>query len=140
MRIVIDTNVVLSALLWRGTPYELFQCIRRRASVQLFTSAALLQELGEVLARPLPSKRLSILGIAAHQVLTNYIDAVELVRPVATLRVVAADPDDDHVIAAAIAAQADLLISGDHDLLALGTHQGIRIVSPAEAVRLIGGA
>lgn len=140
MRIVLDTNVVLSALLWRGTPYELLQSIRHCESVRLFTSTTLLEELGEILARAVPSKRLGLLGISAHQLLTDYIDAVELVRPVATPRVVAADPDDDHVIAAAIAAQADLLVSGDRDLLALGSYRGVRIVSPADAAGLLAGA
>ena len=50
---------------------------------------------------------------------------------------IAADPDDDHVLAAAVAAQAELIVSGDRHLLVLGTHQGIRIISPAEAVQLI---
>jgi putative PIN family toxin of toxin-antitoxin system len=80
VRIVLDTNVVLSALLWRGTPYHLFQTIRRQEHAQLFTSAALLEELGEVLIRPVPQKRLALLGSAAHEVLADYIDAVELAR------------------------------------------------------------
>ncbi len=137
MRIVLDTNVVLSALLWRGTPYRLFQTIRRQEHAQLFTSAALLGELGEVLIRPVPQKRLALLGHAAHEVLADYIDAVELVTPLATPPVIAADPDDDQVIAAAVAAEVDLIVSGDHHLLALGTHRGIRVVTPVEAIKII---
>lgn len=140
MRIVLDTNVVLSALLWRGTPYRLLQTVRQHEHAQLFTSAALLEELGEVLARPLPQQRLALLGRAAHEVLADYIDAVELVTPLLTPPVIAADADDDQVIAAAVAAEADLLVSGDHHLRALGSHQNIRIVTPAEAVRLVAGA
>ncbi len=104
MRIVLDTNVVLSALLWRGTPYRLFQTIRRQEHAQLFTSAALLTELGNVLIRPVPTKRLALLGRVAREVLADYIDAVEL---------------------------------GDHHLLAPGSHQNIRIVTPAEASKII---
>jgi len=137
VRIVLDTNVVLSALLWRGTPYRLFQTIRRQEHAQLFTSAALLGELGEVLIRPVPQKRLALLGRAAHEVLADYIDAVELVTPLATPPVIAADPDDDQVIAAAVAAEVDLIVSGDHHLLALGTHRGIRVVTPVEAIKII---
>jgi len=140
VRIVLDTNVVLSALLWRGTPYRLFQTIRRQEHAQLFTSAALLTELGNVLIRPVPTKRLALLGRVAREVLADYIDAVELVTPLATPPVIAADPDDDQVIAAAVAAEADLLVSGDHHLLALGSHQNIRIVTPAEASKIIAPA
>jgi len=60
------------------------------------------------------------------------------VSPPAAPREVPGDPDDDQVIVAAVAAGADLLVSGDHHLLALGSHQNIRIVTPAEAVRLLG--
>jgi predicted nucleic acid-binding protein len=70
-------------------------------------------------------------------VLVDYYDAVEVVTPLSTPSVVAADPDDDHVIAAAVAAGADLLISGDRHLLALGTHANIQIISPAEAIRIL---
>lgn len=55
-------------------------------------------------------------------------------------RVVAADPDDDEVIAAAVCAAADLIVSGDHGLLALGVHENIRILRPAEALPLIASA
>lgn len=139
MRIVLDTNVALSALLWSGTPYRLLEAIRRQEHTQLFSSAALLAELGEILNRPVPAKRLALLGRAAHEVLSDYLDAVELVTPLVTPSVIAADADDDQVIAAAVAAEADLLVSGDHHLLALGSHQNIRIVNPADAIRLIGG-
>lgn len=137
MRIVLDTNVVLSALLWRGTPYQLFQAIGRSEHMLLFSSAALLTELAETLTRPFATKRFSHIGRAAHEVLADYIDAVELVIPLSVPRVVTADIDDDQVIAAAVAAQADLVITGDRDLLTLGTHGEIRVATPAEALRLL---
>ena len=95
MRIVLDTNVVLSALLWRGTPHRLFQSIRRNEHVLLFSSVALLTELAEVLVRPASAKRLALVGREAHELLADYIDAVELVTPSSVPRVVAADADDD---------------------------------------------
>ncbi len=138
MRIVLDTNVVLSALLWRGTPYHLFQSIRRSEHVLLFSSVVLLTELAEVLVRPVPAKRLALIGREPHQVLVDYLDAVELVTPSSVPRVVAADADDDQVIAAAAEAHADLIVTGDKALLALGSHGRVRIFTPAEAVRLVG--
>ncbi len=139
MRIVLDTNVVLSALLWRGTPYRLFEAARQWKQIELFTSTARLQELAEVLVRPTPAKRLASMSRTARQMLADYVDAVELVRPLAAPSVIAADPDDDHVIAAAVAAEADLVVYGDRHLLALGTHKGLRIVTPTEALTWIGG-
>ena len=140
MRIVLDTNVVLSALLWRGTPYRLLQSIRSNRQIVLFSSAALLTELAEVLARPMSARRLALIGRATPDVLLEYIDAIELVEPAAVPRVVAADTDDDQVVAAAVAAQADLIVTGDRDLLALGSHGELSIVTPADALRMVATA
>ena len=62
MRIVLDTNVVLSALLWRGTPHHLLVTIGQRSSIQLYSSTALLEELADVLTRPSATKRLALIG------------------------------------------------------------------------------
>lgn len=57
--------------------------------------------------------------------------------PLSSPRAVPNDADDDEVIAAALAARADLVVSGDKHLLSMGSHQGIAIVSVAEALRRI---
>lgn len=139
VRIVLDTNVAVSALLWRGKPYQLFEAIRRRSDVQLFSSPVLIAELADVLSRRSPTKQLAAIGRSAHEVLADYIEAVEVVEPVEVPRVVPSDADDDHVIAAAVAARAEIIVSGDSDLLSMGVYQGIDIVSAAMAVETIGG-
>lgn len=136
MRIVLDTNVVMSALLWRGSPYRLLETIRQHPRLQLYSSPVLLEELADVLTRPSASKQLSAIGKAARDVLPDYIAAIELVEPAELPRVVR-DPDDDHVLACALEARADLIVSGDKDLLVLGTYQDILIVSAAEALHRV---
>ena len=103
VRIVLDTNVVLSALPWRGTPYQLLDAIHQRPSAQLYCSAALLDELADVLTRPSATKRLALIGKTARAVLADYVTAVELVEPLSVPRVV---PDD-------------LIVSSDSDLLSM---------------------
>jgi putative PIN family toxin of toxin-antitoxin system len=138
MRIVLDTNVVMSALLWRGTPYRLLATIRLRPSVQLFSSTALLEELTDILTRPSAIKRLALIDQTAATVIADYVEVIELVAPTAVPRVVPGDIDDDHVIAAAVTAQTNLIVSGDRKhLLTLGTHAGIAIIDAAEALRRI---
>jgi putative PIN family toxin of toxin-antitoxin system len=139
VRIVLDTNVVLSALLWRGTPYRLLDVIRSRGEVRLFTSPALLDELADVLTRPSATKRLALIGKTAREVLADYVEAVDVVEPEHVPRVVPDDADDDQVIAAALAAGANWIVSGDADLLSMGSHQGIPILTAAQAAQQIAG-
>jgi uncharacterized protein len=141
VRLVLDTNVVISALLWRGTPYQLLDLIRQRDDLQLVSSVVLLEELAVVLARPSATKRLALIDKTAGELLADYVEAVELVEPMSVPRVVPGDADDDHVIAAAVAAGAAMIVSGDSDLQSLGSHQGIEIVSAAFALQslLAGG-
>jgi uncharacterized protein len=69
--------------------------------------------------------------VAEVQRLAEVIDPVPLPKPVCR------DPDDDQVLALALAAKAELIVSGDADLLSLGTFEGIAIVAPADAMRLL---
>lgn len=134
MRIVLDTNVVLSALLWRGTPYQLLTTLRAQSEYQLFSSPVLLEELAGVLTRTTITPRLALIKQSAQSVLADYSAAVTSVEPLEVPRVVPADPDDDHVLACALAARADLIVSGDRDLLTLGRYRDIPILLPNEAM------
>ena len=137
MRLVLDTNTVLSALLWRGTPYRLLQAIRNQhPSLQLYSSPVLLEELTDVITRPNFSQRLNSIGKTVRQVLADYIEIVELVEPLEVPRIVR-DPDDDHVLACALAAKAQIIVSGDKDLLDLREYQGIPILTTADALQHI---
>jgi putative PIN family toxin of toxin-antitoxin system len=139
VRIVLDTNVVLSALLWRGTPYRLLDAIRSRGEARLFTSPALIDELADVLTRPSAAKRLTLVGRTAREVLADYVEVLDVVDPEQVPRVVPDDADDDQVIAAAIAAGADCVVSGDANLLSMGSHHGIPIMTAAQALQRIAG-
>ncbi|MDR2013325.1 MAG: putative toxin-antitoxin system toxin component, PIN family [Rhodanobacter sp.] len=137
MRLVFDTNVVVSALLWRGTPYRLLEAARQEPGIKLYSSPALLDELADVLARPFAGQRLALIGKTAHDVLADYSDVIELVEPDEVPRVVPTDPDDDQVIAAALAAGADCIVSGDGDLLEMAVFQDIPIIPAGEMLRRI---
>lgn len=82
MRIVLDTSVVLSALLWRGTPYHLLSAISQRPELRLY-STALLEKLADVLARPTANRRLTLIGRSAGAVLADYVEAIGLPIPAA---------------------------------------------------------
>ena len=136
MRIVLDTNVVISALIWGGTPYRLIEAAVD-GGLELYTSPALLAELHAVLARKHLASRLQRLGSSVDEAVALYAALAISVSPPEVPPVVPGDSDDDHVIAAAVSTGADLLVSGDGHLLAVEQHFSIRIVTPAEAVAQI---
>jgi putative PIN family toxin of toxin-antitoxin system len=73
-------------------------------------------------------------GLTIDELIRRYVNVAIVVEPIAVARVVARDSDDDHVLACAVTAQADLIVSGDRHLLDLGVHQGIPICTAAAAV------
>lgn len=126
MRPVLDTNVVISGLLWNGTPAQLIETAQADA-VELCTSRALLAELTRILHRAKFDKAVSASGMSL----------ATLVTPEPIPPTVLNDPDDDHVLGCALAAKAELIVSGDQDLLALKLLAGIPIVTAAEAARIV---
>ena len=134
-RIVIDTNVVLSGLLWRGPPYDLLTHVSQNSSMQLFSSQVLLDELADVLTRPSPAKRLKLINKTAREVLADYVRAVTVLQPPPLAQPVCRDSDDDEVLALALLAQAQAIVSGDNDLLVLQRFEGIVIITAAQALQ-----
>lgn len=132
MRCVLDTNVVLSALLWNGAPSRLLVA-QQQGTLELFTSEALVEELRDVLLRAKCAKRLLEGNSSAYQLLSLYVAAASLVHPVSVPRT-APDPDDDVVIGTALAARANLIVTGDKALLSVGVYEGGRIVTVSEAL------
>lgn len=137
MRLVLDTNIVVSGLIWGGVPRRLLD-LARDEQATLFTSSVLLDELADVLSRDKFASLLASQGITPAFLMQRYGMLAKLVTPQPIERTVR-DPDDDAVIATAVAAHADAIVSGDDDLLDLNEHQGVCIVTAAQAVRIITG-
>lgn len=130
MRAVLDTNLILSAFLWFGTPRVLLDQVRA-GHVTLFTSAELLVELRDVLGRRKFARKLAAFGFTPDQLVAEYLTLATAVQAQPLPAAVCLDPDDDAVLACAVAANADIIVSGDRHLLALGSYQGIPILTAA---------
>lgn len=135
MRLVLDTNVVASAMLWGGSPRLLLQA-RREKRVELYSSTPMLAELTDILARPKFERKIAASTLTVDQLVDGYASLAQVVRPASIPRT-APDPDDDVVIGTALAARADLLVTGDRTLLSVAEYQGTRIVSVAEALQVL---
>ncbi|MGH8178550.1 MAG: putative toxin-antitoxin system toxin component, PIN family [Steroidobacter sp.] len=135
MKCVTDTNVVVSGLLWLGNPGRLLEAAAN-GRITLYTSPVLVAELRSTLGYDRLAKRVERSGLTLDELLTRYLNVAIVVEP-ASVPQVTRDPDDDHVLACALEARADLIVTGDTDLLTLKTYQDIPIVSTAEALRRV---
>jgi len=133
-RIVLDSNVIISAFLFGGPPARVLGCALAGA-VQCFTSLPILDEVRAVLQRP----KFGLSSSQALALVEEFHDLGQVVTPTDRVRAVPDGPDDDMIVACALAAGASLIISGDAHLLNLGQWRSIRILSPADFMREIEG-
>jgi len=131
LRVVIDTNVLLSGLLWHGAPHVLLERVRA-GTLGLVSSPAILGELENVIARPKFDVILARSNTSREIALAELRQLAEVIEPPRLDTPVCRDPDDDAVLALALAAQVDLIVSGDDDLIAITRFQGIPISTPAQ--------
>jgi len=137
VRVVLDTNVVASALLWGGTPERLIEAAGD-GSLEFFTSEALITELAGILGRTKFAAKLKQKNLSAADIVARYREITEAIEAMPIEESALRDPDDAAVLACALSAQVEAIISGDDDLRALGVYQGIPVLSPAECLRRIG--
>jgi hypothetical protein len=135
VRLVLDTNIIVSGLIWGGVPRQLLE-LGRDGQASFFTSSVLLDELSEVLEREKFVVLLASQGTTPAFLMQHYGMLAKLVKPEPIERTVR-DIDDDVVIATALTAKADVIASGDRDLLVLHPWQGIRIFNAADALQYI---
>jgi putative PIN family toxin of toxin-antitoxin system len=131
MRVVADTNTIISGLLWHGAPRQVLEKARA-GTIELFTTIVLLSELEEVLQREKFAERLVLVGVGPKDLVVGYAALATLVEPTTIGPTIADDPDDDDVLACAVAARAEAIVSGDAHVLSLGEYQGIPILTAPE--------
>jgi putative PIN family toxin of toxin-antitoxin system len=139
LRLVLDTNTAVSGLIWQGKPGGIIDA-GLAEKVQLLSSVPLLAELEGVLQRSKFQQALQRRGVKLSDLFNGYAAMVECVAPVELVKPICRDPDDDKVLAAAIGGDADLIVSGDDDLLALGNYRSIEILSARDVLILIENA
>lgn len=125
--VVFDTNILFSALGWRGRPYECLEHARS-GRVAGITCQELLDELTDKLRT-----KLAFTDEQLAETLADLLSFLSLVAIPNTLHGISADPDDDKVLECAVAGGATHIVSGDRrHVLPLGSYQGIVIVSAAD--------
>ena len=138
MRVVLDTNVLISAVLSQlGAPWECLAGWRAR-HYELVISLTLFTELARVSARPRIQARIVDPDFRDNLIADLETDAT-FVEPEQRLTVVR-DEADNRVLEAAVAGEVDYVVSGDADLLSLRVYEGIEIVTPARFAAILASA
>jgi putative PIN family toxin of toxin-antitoxin system len=123
VKVLLDTNVLIAAFVSHGSCHDLLEhCFLDH---EIVTTSDLLKELRNTLSRKLQFSRTDtreVLGVLRWMV--SVVEPQPLPSPVCR------DPDDDHVLAAAVGGNVDCIVTGDKDLLALEEYRGVRILSP----------
>ncbi len=138
MKVVIDVNVWLSGLLWGGLPAQVLR-LAQQGTIVSYVSPELLLELETTLRRPKFQPQLS----KRQQTIENLCDVVRAISTVVEIDTVQIpqlrDQNDVKILATALGAKAQFLISGDLDLLVLNPFQTIQIVTPSDFLQSLEG-
>jgi putative PIN family toxin of toxin-antitoxin system len=133
--VVLDTNILARGAISRATAVSAIIDAWIAGEFTLATSTHILAELGRVLQKPHFSQRLSSTTVAAYQQLLT--TQATLVPITAQVSGVATHPEDDLVLATAVSARADYLVTRDRQLLRLGSYQGVTVLSPTEFLQAL---
>lgn len=137
MRLVLDINIAVSGLLWSGPASRLIEAAAERR-IEVFVTTRLLEQLRSVLAREKFRQRLLLKQTTIDRTAARFRAIVTVVEPFDIGAPVVRDRDDLAILECAVAANADMIVSGDDDLLVLQEFRNIPIVKPVDAARTLG--
>ena len=126
LRIVLDTNIYISAIRFGGKPEQILSSGRRKET-EILVSEDILGEIAKVLRKKFEFNNLQI-----DETLREIRHITYLTSPENTLKIVKEDMPDDRVLECAVEGKADYIVSGDKHLLSLKEYQGIKILRPKD--------
>lgn len=132
MRITVDTNVLISALGWKGAEAAVVEMVLE-SKLELCLSAQILSDFYRVTQYP----KFGFKDEEIDGFIGRLLPVIVFVRPVQKVDIITADPDDNMVLECAIAGRASYIVTGDKHLLQLGEYAGIKIVKASELLQEI---
>ena len=133
MRIVLDTNVLISGTFWSGASFQVLRLVEKQ-KVHLVLSPEIIQEYQKILACPEILDKTSRLQQARAKATAYLLGHAALVYPTIRLNVVS-DPDDNKFIETAIEGKADFVVTQDKHLLKIGSYKRIKILTPLDFLK-----
>ena len=133
LKVVLDTNVLISALLFKGELSRLVDIWRKGNVIPLF-SRETFREFKSVLGYPKFSLTAQEIKILIEEEVLPFFEIIEITGKA---RGICRDADDDKFIACAVSASADFIVSGDRDLLDIKKYKSIRIINASELLKML---
>ena len=130
---VLDTNILISGLFWKGMPKRALQ-FARQGAITGVTSRVLLFELRDVLTRD--KSPFHLFENQADKIIDELLRYLKIVEPTRSIKV-CRDENDNHVLDVASAGAVQYIVSNDPDLQVLAEFEGIKIVDAASFVQIV---
>ncbi len=135
-RTTVDTNVFISALFWKGIPARVIDIFKRQEAI-LLLSEDILAELERKLSSAKFVTRVNAIGVSSAEVVDTFRGMAEITAPVDVPEDAVRDPKDRMILACAVGGQADIIVSGDKDLVVLKAYRGIPVVTPSDFLDMV---
>jgi len=131
MRVVLDTNVIISAFLWAGKVNKILDLIENK-KIEVYTCPEQIIELKGVLERPKFKPIFIKAKLKPEIIVSGFLNSAQLIKQEVDVDVIQADPADNVILACALSAGAQYLVTGDKHLLSLKKFQKIKVLTPNE--------
>ena len=132
MKVVLDTNTLVSATIAKGNEFELLRKARNN-EFELILSLGILDEFEDVISR----KRFGYGKESINRAVDAIIGIAEIVEPTEKIDVIKEDPDDNKILECALCGKVDYIVSGDHHLFDLEEYRGIKIVRTRKMLEIL---
>lgn len=131
IKVVLDTNIFVSSIFWRGNPYKIVEKALDK-KIKVYISIEIIKELEKILKRDFEVPEEYI-----ERQINLILEYSEIVEINIKTDVVKEDTEDNKIIECAVSTNADYIITGDNHLLKLKEYKGIKILSPAKFLNLL---
>lgn len=134
MRIVADTNILISATFWYGTSYEIIEKVENK-EIELIISKDIIKEFIEVLNSEEIQMKIKNKNLEMQRTVEKILSISIIVEPKKKFNFIKEDNEDNKILECAYEGKADFIISQDNHLLKLREFEGIKIISPDEFIK-----
>lgn len=133
MRIVTDTNVLLSSSFWTGASFTIVEMSKQR-EIDLILSDAIIDEFRKVLQYKEVQEKIKDKNLEMKRTVEELISIATMVEPKEKVNIIEEDPDDNKILECAIEGKVNYIITKDNHLLKLKEFRGIKIITPEDFI------